>query len=229
MEEAGRIRRGYFVDGLGPPSSRWPGRVDRLRALREPDRGTGTRSTCWPRPTRPSRTVPPCRGRAAATTDRRPFQRAAGAYVVLVDGVAVLYLERGGPRACRRFPAADDRRAAGIALRALRRPPVRRAAPGLVLRTVDGEPVGQAAPGRSSPGGGRLRPGLPRAVPARPARRAGAHARRRHALPDSRRAAAAPGRPAVMTAARARVPGPPRGAGRRARRSWPSSRWARTC
>ena len=41
--------------------------------------------------------------------DRRPLQRAAGAYVVLVDGVAVLYLERGGGT-LQTLPAADDPR-----------------------------------------------------------------------------------------------------------------------
>ncbi|MBO0686984.1 MAG: DEAD/DEAH box helicase, partial [Candidatus Dormibacteraeota bacterium] len=37
MEEAGRIRRGYFVDGLGGSQFALPGAVDRLRGSREPD------------------------------------------------------------------------------------------------------------------------------------------------------------------------------------------------
>ena len=35
MEEAGRIRRGYFVDGLGAAQFALPGAVDRLRSMRE--------------------------------------------------------------------------------------------------------------------------------------------------------------------------------------------------
>ena len=35
MEEAGRIRRGYFVDGLGAAQFALPGAVDRLRAMRD--------------------------------------------------------------------------------------------------------------------------------------------------------------------------------------------------
>ncbi|TMC49875.1 MAG: DEAD/DEAH box helicase [Chloroflexi bacterium] len=35
MEEAGRIRRGYFIDGLGGSQFALPGAVDRLRATRE--------------------------------------------------------------------------------------------------------------------------------------------------------------------------------------------------
>src|SRR5206468_10068404 len=36
MEEAGRIRRGYFVDGLGAAQFALAGAIDRLRAQREP-------------------------------------------------------------------------------------------------------------------------------------------------------------------------------------------------
>ena len=39
MEEAGRVRRGYFVEGLGAAQFATGGAVDRLRALREPRRG----------------------------------------------------------------------------------------------------------------------------------------------------------------------------------------------
>ncbi|TME20897.1 MAG: hypothetical protein E6I67_09165, partial [Chloroflexi bacterium] len=35
MEESGRIRRGYFVEGLGGSQFALPGAVDRLRSLRE--------------------------------------------------------------------------------------------------------------------------------------------------------------------------------------------------
>ena len=36
MEERGRVRRGYFVEGLGGAQFALPGAVDRLRATREP-------------------------------------------------------------------------------------------------------------------------------------------------------------------------------------------------
>src|SRR5581483_7207293 len=38
MEESGRVRRGYFVAGLGGAQFAAPGAVDRLRSLREPER-----------------------------------------------------------------------------------------------------------------------------------------------------------------------------------------------
>ena len=37
LEEAGRVRRGYFVAGLGGSQFAHPGALERLRALREPD------------------------------------------------------------------------------------------------------------------------------------------------------------------------------------------------
>jgi ATP-dependent helicase Lhr and Lhr-like helicase len=51
--------------------------------------------------------------------DRRPLQRAAGASVVLVDGVAALYLDRGG-RSMQTLPAFDDPDTAGAAIGGLR-------------------------------------------------------------------------------------------------------------
>ena len=41
MEEAGRCRRGYFVDGLGGAQFAAPGAVDRLRTLADPPEGSG--------------------------------------------------------------------------------------------------------------------------------------------------------------------------------------------
>ena len=41
LEEAGRIRRGYFVDGLGAAQFALAGALDRLRAVREPAAATG--------------------------------------------------------------------------------------------------------------------------------------------------------------------------------------------
>ena len=121
LEEAGRIRRGYFVDGLGAAQFALAGALDRLRAVREPasEASADRRSTSWPPPTRPTRTARPSPWPRRGDDDRRPFQRAAGAYVVLVDGVAALYLERGGSTlqtlARRRRPGRLAPRVAGLA------------------------------------------------------------------------------------------------------------------
>ena len=108
MEEAGRIRRGYFVAGLGGAQFSLPGAVDRLRAHRDPE------ST-------PQRTM------VLAATDPanayglslawpvKGLQRAAGAHVVLVDGVASLYLDRGGKGAQALRPADGEWETAAVA------------------------------------------------------------------------------------------------------------------
>jgi ATP-dependent Lhr-like helicase len=141
MEEAGRIRRGYFVDGLGAAQFALAGALDRLRAVRDPAEPVSTGAVhllaaadpanpygaalSWPR-----------RGE----TDRRPLQRAAGAYVVLVDGVATLYLERGGAT-LQTLPAADDPATAVTAARAFRALVTDGRTRELVIRKVDGEDV----------------------------------------------------------------------------------------
>ena len=74
----------------------------------------------------------------------RPLQRAAGAYVVMVDGIAAVYLERGGST-LQTLPAADDPDVAVAAARAfgelVRDGRVRE----LVIRKVDGEDVAASA------------------------------------------------------------------------------------
>jgi ATP-dependent Lhr-like helicase len=116
MEESGRARRGYFVAGLGAAQFALPGAVDRLRAVREdepvvqvlaatdPAQPYGA-ALAWPR---------------SEGDERLPLQRAGGAYVVLVDGRAVLYLERGG-RSLVRLPAAADEALTSRAVAALPR------------------------------------------------------------------------------------------------------------
>jgi len=144
MEEAGRIRRGYFVDGLGAAQFALAGALDRLRAARDPAEHVAAGAVhllaaadpanpygaalVWPR---------------RSETDRRPLQRAAGAYVVLVDGVAALFLERGGAT-LQTLPAADDPATAVTAARALRALVTDGRTRELVIRKVDGEDVARA-------------------------------------------------------------------------------------
>jgi ATP-dependent Lhr-like helicase len=144
LEEAGRIRRGYFVDGLGAAQFALAGAIERLRALREAARGPGERVIHLLASADPSNpygaAIPwPRRGE----DDRRPLQRAAGAYVVLVDGVAALYLERGGS-SLQVLPAADDPEVAVAAARALGGIVTDGRSRELVVTKVDGGPIGDA-------------------------------------------------------------------------------------
>ncbi len=139
LEEAGRIRRGYFVDGLGAAQFALPGAIDRLRAAREPDPGRPRVDLLAAAdPAQPFGGALPWPRRGEG--DRRPFQRVAGAHVVIVDGAAVLYVERGG-KGLVTFPAADDVERAALALAALRGLLGDGRLRELVLARVDGGPL----------------------------------------------------------------------------------------
>jgi ATP-dependent Lhr-like helicase len=145
LEEAGRIRRGYFVAGLGAAQFALAGALDRLRSARDQNAATGDAPDIHllaaADPANPYGAAVPWPRRGE--TDKRPFQRAAGAYVVLVDGVAALYLDRGGS-SLQTLPAFDDPLVATAALGALRGLLGDSSRRELVVSRVDGEPVGRS-------------------------------------------------------------------------------------
>ena len=102
MEEAGSVRRGYVVEGLGAAQFATPATIDRVRtfsrdadaapalaplvlAATDPASPYGA-ALPWPA------SLPDA---AAGSTAHRPGRK-AGALVALVDGHLALYLERGG-------------------------------------------------------------------------------------------------------------------------------------
>ncbi len=92
MEEAGRVRRGYFVAGLGATQFALPGAEDRLRAHRDVDPTTDrVLLLAADDPANVYGAALPWPERDGA----RP-QRTAGARVVLHDGVLVGYVGRTG-------------------------------------------------------------------------------------------------------------------------------------
>ncbi|HYZ01681.1 MAG TPA: helicase-related protein, partial [Candidatus Binatia bacterium] len=95
MEEAGKIRRGYFVAGLGGSQFALPGAVDRLRASRE----SSDMVVCLAAtdPANPFGTVLPWPGDTGDGSGRPAhLARGNGAFVVLDGADLRLYLERGG-------------------------------------------------------------------------------------------------------------------------------------
>ncbi|MGH4019913.1 MAG: ATP-dependent helicase [Pseudonocardiaceae bacterium] len=114
MEESGRCRRGYVIEGLGGAQFAVPGAIDRLRALGSPgDRTSGQAVVLAAAdPAQPYGAALPW----PRTTDevRHRPGRKAGALVVLVDGIAVLYVERGG-RSLLSFTAYRDVLRAAVA------------------------------------------------------------------------------------------------------------------
>ena len=123
LEETGRIRRGYFVAGLGAAQFAQPGAVDLLRSAREGPM-TMPRLRCRP-PTRQTPMAswfhgPLARGRnsrsawrAMARHHRR--SRRAGARVVLVNGQLAAWIGRGDRQLIVSLPADEPERSATAA------------------------------------------------------------------------------------------------------------------
>jgi ATP-dependent Lhr-like helicase len=118
MEDSGRCRRGYVVEGLGASQFAAAGAIDQLRAMSRAGDPGGESPTAtvlaaadpaqpwgaalsWP-PTvgagsgTASDTSSATGPRAGTAAGRHRPGRKAGALVVLVDGSPVLYVERGG-------------------------------------------------------------------------------------------------------------------------------------
>lgn len=152
MEESGRVRRGYFVEGLGASQFATTAAVDRLRAA-PPTPTTSEGSPAWAR-TLPNRAPATDRAAVLAACDpanpygaalawpevegqHRPARR-SGALVVLLQGALVLYAERGARTVLTFTDDPFALTAAGHALAAVVR---RGQVQGLTVQTVDGVPL----------------------------------------------------------------------------------------
>jgi ATP-dependent Lhr-like helicase len=139
MEEAGRVRRGYFVMGCGAAQFASPGAVDRLRALRErPERVEAVRLAA----TDPANPYGAALAWPGTAQGRRPM-RAAGALVVLVDGALAAWLGPGERQLLTFLDLHPDRGAAEVT-RAVARLLAREAdesGRAVVIEGVDGGPV----------------------------------------------------------------------------------------
>ena len=132
LEETGRTRRGYFVEGLGAAQFATPATVDRLRTFAaDPEEGT-----------------PPVAVTLGATDPANPYGaalgwpeaeghrpgRKAGALVVLVDGSLDVYVERGGKTVLTFTQNPERLRAAATSLAEA----VRRSGGKLRIEKIDG-------------------------------------------------------------------------------------------
>jgi ATP-dependent helicase Lhr and Lhr-like helicase len=124
LEETGRVRRGYFVAGLGAAQFAQPGAVDLLRAAREePDTPVAVTLAATD-PANPYGAMlpwPEWTGAGAGEDDeaaaQRRASRSAGARVVLVDGRLVAWIARGDRQLLVSLPPDEpDRARSGRAL-----------------------------------------------------------------------------------------------------------------
>ena len=124
MEDAGRVRRGYFVEGLGGAQFGQPGAIDRLRSIAD----SGLTVMAAADPANPY-------GAAVGWPEHqvsRPARR-AGAHVVLNDGALIAFVERGGRSA---LAFTDDPATFATAIAAVA-PRHRR----MTLERIDGDEV----------------------------------------------------------------------------------------
>jgi ATP-dependent Lhr-like helicase len=135
MEDAGRVRRGYFVAGLGGAQFALPTALDQLRSMREP-------------PEQPRAVI------VAASDPANPYgstlkwperpgggpTRIAGALVVLVDGFLAAYLRRG-ERELLLFAPEDEPQKSRLIRTAARALAELSAARGMFVSEIDGAPA----------------------------------------------------------------------------------------
>ena len=107
MEDAGRIRRGYFVAGLGATQFALPPALDRLRSLRVPEENASIVALAASDPANPYGAALPWSSMAAA--GRGPT-RTVGAIVILMDGALVAHLARGDRALLTWLPDAEPAR-----------------------------------------------------------------------------------------------------------------------
>ncbi|MCC7418595.1 MAG: DEAD/DEAH box helicase [Acidobacteria bacterium] len=142
MEDAGRIRRGYFVAGLGATQFALPGALDRLRTLRDAPETPEAVALAAADPANPYGAALAWPGSAGAAATRPA--RAVGATVILVDGALAAFLSRGERQLLTWLPDAEPVR--GRVARAIARALLDRAraggdAPrGMLLEEIDGAP-----------------------------------------------------------------------------------------
>jgi ATP-dependent Lhr-like helicase len=96
MEDAGRIRRGYFVAGVGATQFALPAALELMRSLREPAEEAETVVLSATDPANPYGTMLkwPVSGETDAPAGRPT--RTVGSLVVLVNGALAAYISRGG-------------------------------------------------------------------------------------------------------------------------------------
>ncbi len=146
LEDGGRVRRGYFVSGVGAAQFALPPVLDLLRSLRDLPEEPEVTVLAATDPANPYGTLlrwPPLDGAPA-----RGPSRSAGSQVVLVDGALGAFLSRGGRQAWVWLPETEpDRgrvaRAVAAALGTVASRVLERRG-GILLEEVNGVPAAES-------------------------------------------------------------------------------------
>ncbi|MGZ6081423.1 MAG: DNA glycosylase AlkZ-like family protein, partial [Myxococcaceae bacterium] len=147
LEDGGRVRRGYFVSGVGAAQFALPPVLDLLRSLRDLPEEPEVTVLAATDPANPYGTLlrwPPLDGAPA-----RGPSRSAGSQVVLVDGALAAFLSRGGRQAWVWLPETEpDRgrvaRAVAAALGTVASRGLLDRRGGILLEEVNGVPAAES-------------------------------------------------------------------------------------
>jgi ATP-dependent Lhr-like helicase len=143
MEESGRIRRGYFVAGLGATQFALPGALDLLRSLREPSAGVSDQVELAVLPATDPANPYGATLRFPSSAARSPA-RIVGATVILTDGAIAAWLARGDRQLVTFLPDSEpdrSKRARAIAQVLIDRARSGLDAPrGMLIEEIDGLP-----------------------------------------------------------------------------------------
>jgi ATP-dependent Lhr-like helicase len=142
LEESGRVRRGYFVAGLGAAQFSLPGALDLLRSLRDGG-ASETPEVAVLAATDPANPYGSTLKWPASVEGRAPA-RTVGATVILVDGALGAYLSRGDRQLKTSLPDQEPQRSR--VCRAVARALIERARSGgdsprgMLIEEIDGVP-----------------------------------------------------------------------------------------
>ena len=101
LEESGRVRRGYFVEGLSGAQFAWAQTVDRLRSDPDPNAAKEPVVLSTVDPANPYGALLPWPSKTG-----RP-RRASGTRIILVEGHPIFFIDKGGKKLIS-FPKAEE-------------------------------------------------------------------------------------------------------------------------
>ncbi len=148
MEDAGRIRRGYFVGGVGATQFAMPAALELMRSLGEPPDDPETVVLAATDPANPFGTMLAWPAADTVASAGRGPTRTVGALVVLVNGSLAAYIGRGGRQLSVYLPEDEPARstigrALSTRLARLARPDD--GGPGLLIDEINGAPAADHA------------------------------------------------------------------------------------
>ncbi len=145
MEDAGRIRRGYFVSGVGATQFALPAALELMRSFSDPPEEPEAVVLAATDPANPYGTMLkwPAAADADSTAGRGPT-RTVGSQVVLVNGAFAAYIPRGARQITVVLPEDEPARsmvARALAARLARFARVEEGQPGLLVGEINGVPA----------------------------------------------------------------------------------------